>query len=377
MASIVTSSNIVADAYQYAFINLERMNYVQAEKLLTFVESNDYPIDQDMVDYAKVIIYSNTHRVDTALKISERMLSRGVGTPELEAIVRDVHNQLLRQNKFEQGRKEKLDRVTIDQVYEMIELIKPSDSKIPLFIELICNNIEQENSFLEFIDQGKFSDEDSEFVTKLKMNFAKFKFVEDTYETLILSPEDNKQPLYSILSKTILNTPVDNNLLLYLYMHKTGFTKKLLNDEGFEPRVRSMLAYSLNELFIVGLIGRINVSIHIAGEEYTESIKGLSETYMKTYMDAMGELEHLFESGSLSAELISELIIDFNRTACLTYPVVNPTKMDSRTFISAFLYVISNNNYQSEINAIIEDVYNFKQEDLKQEIEMLKILILI
>ncbi|WOO89305.1 hypothetical protein R2F61_00970 [Mollicutes bacterium LVI A0078] len=376
MEKIVVSRKMLADAYNNAFLNLEKMNYETAGKLIEFVEANDYPVEQDMVDYAKVIIYSNSGRVDEAVKLSERMLSRGLQTQELQMIVNDVHAQLLKQKEFSDRRKKKVDKVSIQEVVDFLETVKPSDSKLADFINIFSRSIEEENDFIKYYQNSEI-DEDSSMVANMKMIVAKLHFIEDTYKTLKHSSDDAKTPLYAILSKTILASYSNTEFLMFLNMHKTGLIKEMLIDEGFDARVRSFLGYQLDEMYTNKLVGRINVEMMIGGEIYKESIADLNKNFNNT-IETYGEaLEKLFTSGEVHEDYTEQLIAHFQRMISYTYPVINPINMDVDTFIASFLYVISNNNYNSQFNAIIEDVYKLNQESVRTEMQMIEVLLLI
>ncbi len=377
MEKVVVSRKILADAYNNAFINLERMNYTTAGKLLDFVEANDYPVEHDMVDYAKVIIYSNSDRVEEAVKLSERMLSRGLQTQELQMIVSDVHAQLLKQKEFSDRRRQRVDKVSIEDVKKFLDLIKPSDSRLADFINLFSLDVDEENQYIEYYQMGKISDEDGPMVSHVKMLCAKLYFIRDTYKTAQVSDEDGKRPLYAILSKTILASYTNNEFMLFLHMHKSGLIKEMLIDEFFDARVRSFLAYQVDDLYTNKLIGRVKVKMVIGGQIYEEMITDLNNNFNDTVENYAAELEQFFECEDLNEDYVPQLLAHFQRMISYTYPVINPINIPVDKFIASFLYVISNINYNSQFNAIIEDVYKLNQEALKTEMQMIEVLILI
>lgn len=377
MKKVVISRKILADAYNNAFVNLEKMNYKTAGKLLEFVEENDYPVERDMVDYAKVIIYSNADRVDDAVKLSERMLSRGLQTQELQMIVTDVHAQLLKQKEFSDRRRQKVEKVAISDVTKFLDTVRPSDSKLADFINFFSGDIDEENQFIEYYQKNQISDENGSMIKFVKSIFAKVNFIADTYKTAKLSEEDSKRPLYAILSKTILASYSNNDFLMFLYMHKTGMIKEMLLDELFDARVRSFLAYQLDDLFTNKLIGRVKVKMVIGGQIYEESIADLNTSFNDAVEGYGQALEKFFESGELNEDYIPQLLSHFQRMISYTYPVINPINIEVEKFIASFLYVVSNNTYNSQFNAIIEDVYKHSQEDLRVEMQMIDVLILI
>ncbi len=377
MEKIVVSRKIVADAYNNAFLNLERMNYGVAGKLIEFVEANDYPIEQDMVDYAKVIIYSNSNRVDEAVKLSERMLSRGLQTQELQMIVSDVHAQLLKQKEFSDRRRQKVDKVSLKEVQSFLEVVRPSDSKLADFINLFSNDIAEENEFIEFYQQGKIEDREGGLSNQIKMLVAKLKFIEDTYLTAKSSEAESAKPLYMILSKTILGSYTNNDFMMFLHMHKTGLIKEMLIDEKFDARVRSFLGYQLGDLYTNKLIGRVKVKMVIGGEVYEETISELNSNFDSAVIKYGDSLEKIFDSGELHEDYVTQLLSQFQRMVSYTYPVINPINISVDKFIASFLYVVSNNTYNSQFNAIIEDVYKLSQDALETEMQMIEVLILI
>lgn len=377
MEKVVVSRKMLADAYNNAFINLERMNYQVAGKLLEFVEANEYPVEQDMVDYAKVIIYSNSNRVDEAVKLSERMLSRGLQTQELQMIVSDVHSQLLKQKEYSDRRKQKVDKVSLQEVEAFLNVVKPSDSKLADFINFFSNDIEEENQFIEYYQKGIIGDPDGAMVKFIKALVAKTHFIEDTYKTAAASDEDGKRPLYAILSKTILASYTNNDFLMFLYFHRKGLIKEFLLDELFDARVRSFLAYQIDDLYTNKFIGRVKIKMVIGGQIYEESIADLNKNFNQTVEEYGEQLELFFESGELHEDYVPQLLSQFQRMISYTYPVINPINIEVEKFIASFLYVISNNNYNSQFNAIIEDVYKHNQSDLTTEMQMIDVLILI
>lgn len=377
MNKIIVSNKIVADAYNNAFANLERMDYVTAGKLIEFVEENHYPVEQDMVDYAKVIIFSNTNRVEEAVKLSERMLSRGLQTQELQIIVSDVHAQLLKQKEYSDRRRQKVDKISIDEVYHFLQVVKPSDSKLAEFISYFSNDGREENQFIEFYQNGQISEENGPLVAVIKILVAKTYFIEETYKTAKASEADGIKPLYNILNKSILSAYSNKDFLMFLYFHKSGLIKEMLIDERFDTRVRSFLAYQLDDLYTNKLIGRINVKMAIEGRVFEESIANLNQEFNQQVEKYGDELELIFNSGELHEDYYPLLLAQFQRLISYTYPVVNPMGTDPRKFIASFLYVISNNNYNSQFNAIIEDVYKHNQEELMLEMQMIDVLILI
>ncbi len=377
MEKVVISRKMLADAYNNAFLNLERMNYDMAGKLLEFVEANDYPVEHDMVDYAKVIIYSNSNRVDEAVKLSERMLSRGLQTQELQMIVSDVHAQLLKQKEYSDRRKQKVEKVSLDEVTNFLDTVRPSDSKLADFINFFSNDVEDENQFIEFYQKGVISDPEGPMVKFIKALVAKANFIEDTYKTAEASDADGKRPLYAILSKTILASYTNNDFLMFLYFHKSGLIKKFLLDELFDARVRSFLAYQIDDLYTNKFIGRVKIKMVIGGEIYEESIADLNKNFNDTVEKYGEELELFFNSGELHEDYVPQLLSQFQRMISYTYPVINPINIEVKKFIASFLYVISNNNYNSQFNAIIEDVYKHNQSDLATEMQMIDVLILI
>lgn len=376
MEKIVVSRKMLADAYNNAFLNLEKMNYEMAGKLIEFVEANNYPVEHDMVDYAKVIIYSNSNRVDEAVKLSERMLSRGLQTQELQMIVSDVHAQLLKQKEFADRRKKNVDKVKMTDVVNFLEVIKPSDSKLAKFINFFSQESGEEDQFIEYYQKQKIN-EDGPLVARIKLLVAKLHFIEDTYRTAKLSEGDAAVPLYSILSKTILSSYSMNDFIIFLYMHKTGEIKEMLVDEAFDARVRSFLAYQLDDLYTNKMIGRINIKMMIGGELYEEKLTELNQTFNNAVTEYGDCLEEFFESEDINEEYVPGLLSQFQRMISYTYPVINPINMPVEKFIASFLYVISNSNYNSQFNAIIEDVYKIDQESVKSEIQMIEILVLI
>ncbi|WOO87535.1 hypothetical protein RZE82_00930 [Mollicutes bacterium LVI A0039] len=377
MEKIVVSRKIVEDAYQNVFMHLERMNYAKAGQLIDFVERNNYPVERDMVDYAKVIIFSNTNRVDEAVRLSELMLSRGLQTPELQAVVSEVHGQLLKQKEFSDRRKSKVNKIKIKDVKHFLDIVKPTDSKLAEFISIFSTDAEMENQLIEYYQLGTISEEDGPLVNNAKIVCAKYQFIEETYQTAKYADKEASMPLYMILSKTILSTHQTSEFILFLFMHKIGLIKEMLVDENFDARVRSFLAYQLDELYSLNLIGRVKIKMVFGGQVYEESIAELNKTFNRALATHGDCLERLFDSGELHEDYIPLLMGHFHQMVSHTYPVINPLNIPLDKFICGFLYVISNNTYNSQFNAIIEDVYKLNQEALKTEMQMIEVLILI
>lgn len=377
MNKVIVSNKILADAYNNAFLNLEKMNYQLAGKLLDFAERNNYPVERDMVDYAKVIIFSNSDRVDDAVNLSEKMISRGLQTKELQMIVNDVHAQLLKQKEYSDRRKKKVERVSLEEVKSFLNIIRPSDSKLSEFINFFSIDTAEENQFISYYQKNQLLETESSFIEQLKILIAKQQFIEDTYRTALFSLEDAKIPLYTILNKTLLNSYSGSEFMMFLYMHKTGLIKELLVDPHLDARVRSFLAYQVDDLYTNKLIGRVKVKMLIGTQVYEESIKDLNDNFNNAVEEYGDCLEEFLERVELGEEYVNQILSQFQRMISYTYPVVNPINIPVEKFIASFLYVISNNNYNSQFNAIIEDVYNLNQEELIQDMQMIEVLILI
>lgn len=373
---IIVSQAILADAYNNAFLNLEQMNYRLAGKLLEFVETNHYPVDREMVDYANVIIYSNVGRVDEALTLSEGMIARGVNTPGLEPIVIDVHSQLLKQKEMSDKRKQKLKKVSIADVKNMLDLIKPTDSKLAMFINFFSNDMEEENFLLNYYQNGKI-DESHQFMEYLKMTCGKLNFISDTYNTALACNEEAAKPLYAILSKTLLSTNMEEESLLFMAMHKAGLLKKILVSEFVVTKLRSYLAFQLDNLYANGLIGRVKVKMLISNDIYEDNISNLNKSFYGQFVKYADSLDLFLKNENIDEEARSQIFDIFLKGNTYTYPVVNPIGIAPDKYVAAFLYVVSNNNYNSQFNAIIEDVYKLNHAELKEEIEMIEVLILI
>lgn len=377
MNKIIVSRKILADAYTQVFLNLEKMNYTTSEKLLNFVEENNYPVERDMVDYARVIIYSNSERGLEALKLSEQMLERGLQTTEMEMIVNDVHQQLLKQKEFNQKREDKLAKITKQKVYELLEVVKPTASKLDNFIDVFSNDQSDKEQFYKFFETGEFKSDDTSLIRYLKTVCAKILFIEDTYRAAKVVNGKEQAALYKVLDKSILTSYSPNDCIMFLYFHKKNLIKNILIDEKVSARTRSFLAYQLDSLFSSNLIGHIQVKMLIGKAIYQESISKLNDDFNKEIEKYSESLEKFFDNTNLNEEDVSEFLLQFQRLISYTYPTINPLSFDSDKFIASFLFVISNNNYNSKFNVIIEDVYNLNQDAVKTEMEMIEILILI
>lgn len=375
-SKVIVSDKILNDAYNNAFNNLERMKYAESERLLRFVEENHYPVDIDMVDYAKVIIYSNSKRIDKAVELSGQMIERGLINQELELIIKDVHDQLMKQKEYVDRRIDKAKMVSLEVLYDWLEELGPSEKKIAEFIDLFCETNEEENMMLEYLTHGSFTDEDEPFITKLKVIHAKCAAIEGMYSNAKQSGEGS-EALYSMLNKSLLTMYKKSDLYIFMHLYKNGVLSEMLLDERFDKRVRSVLAASVARFYEHKLVGRVKIKMMINGEVYSEYIDALAKTYRQNYNDIFISLQKLLVSGHIPSEFHPMTIDHFKHMASYTFPVINPMDIDNDKFICAFLYVVSNNTYKSQFNDIIEDVYKFQQSDLVDEIKMLEILILI
>ncbi len=374
MSNIIVSPKILMDAYNNVFINLERMNYVQASKLIEFVEQYDYPTERDMIDYAKVIIYSNTNKLEEAIKLSEAMLNRGV-VLELQTIVKEVHTQLIKQNeKFKKKKKNDI-HIPIEQVYKFLDDIKPSDSKFVNFIEVFSPSSEDENNFIAYYKNNAKLDEKSEFVSRIKKLCIKKNVIEKSLNDISL--DEKAKSLYIFLNKFLLSLYNSDELLLFLNLHKTNIIKKILIDESFDARVRSFLSYQIDELYAYDVIGRVKIKMLINNKIYEEYISKLNAEFNQSIIKYEEEMEYFFNNANLNVEDETDILTNFQRVMCYTYPVVNPMGIELKKFIASFLYLTSNYNFNRQFNDIIYDVYKFSENDLKVEMQMIEIIILI
>ncbi len=378
MDKVVVSRKILSDAYNNAFINLERMNYSVAERLLNFVEENDYPVESDMVDYAKVIIFSNSRRIDKAIELSDEMLKRGIESQELQKIIRDVHRVLEKQQQKKKAHVKINTSVSIDQANNFLQQVAPSESKVADFIEAYCDTSNEENEYLQFRQSHKLTDsKDNRLLRKTKSAYFRARRIESQYNTVKGLSDNRRKRGYLRLGKRILMPKSNFENLIFLRLHRLGILKEMLLDQDFDQRVRSVIGYQLAKLYRNGMIGRIGIKMIIGEHVYEERIDNLSNVFMLQSNKLYRSYEKFLTSPQVPQEFVPVAIDSFEHMTSMTFPTVNPLNIDADKYVCAFLYVISNNNYKSHFNDIIEDVYNFKQHEVQTEIEMLEVLLLI
>ncbi len=372
MNNMIVADGLVKEAYNGIFTSLEKMEYKRAEKFIKFVEQNNGFMEVDMVDYAKVIIYSNTNRLEDAINLSNLMLTRKLITPELETVVKEINKQLKKQNNTERKLGSANKQIKIEILYDFLNIIKPSSSKFDSFLQLFDEG--EQKYVIEYYETGSIKDSKNAEVISLKKRAVNCIFTTKTYNGS--KKEGAPEGINKILNRAFYHFHARSNLVVFLGLYKNGVLKQMLVDDKINPVIRSLIAYKLYELYIFNVVGRIKVKIKIGKTIQEEYINQMGNEYMQEIDFYEQQLHEFFDHTKIDEDTKYEIIENFCAMSVKSFPFVNVLGSDANKMIATFLYVISNNNYNGQFNDIIDDVYNFSQSTLQKEMQLIEVLIL-
>ncbi len=373
MNKIIVIKKIVDDSYFNAFSLLEKYEYNRVEKLLNFSVKFKKDIDQNMLNYAYIIIFSNTNRVDQAIDKCEKMLAKKDLNDEFRKVIVGVYNQL--KNGKDSSEKESESSIDIidQEVKEFLDVIKPNDKTKSAFLSFLPFNSLEHDFFIEYYEKGVSIEKlDHQFKTLIQEYYEIAKQINDALV------EDQKK-IFSLVESIfkILNTN-ESDIPLYLYLLKSKMYKSILINEYVPFAIKNQILYAFYKLYTHKVIG--NVKVHyLANEtdEYTGYISELKNIFERnTQNDIKEKFNRLYKSQQLDSKFLQEAEEKFEFLYARTFPILIPTKKSKDTIICAFLYFISNNNFKSQFNVIIEKVFNLQEQDVQDELILIEMALL-
>lgn len=375
MSKIINVTNIVIDAYQQAFIKLEAAKFLESEKLLDFAVKNMNDDNSLMNDYAYVIIYSNTGRVDMAIQKCQDIINSEKDNVEIKTIVRDIYNQLSATFDYvtPQPQTEKYPN-GYDILLKSIKPVKKKD--IDNFIDCIAET-DREIEFLE----AYYASNDIERLEKFE---NEKKFFSNVYAECVQIEEILAEGIDKLEAKPNISGELhrlflgdfSNHYAKFLYLHQHQLIDTLLKLNVTPVPIKNMLAFNLCRLYEAEIISDEVLDINFKGEIFRSSIKDHLEIFYETTANPITDcLKKLYAHPDVDMAFHTTVDEVLELLYSLTFPTLVTESSNIENFVVAILYFVSIQEYANGYHHIIESVYNLSEEQVTDELNLVELIV--
>lgn len=383
MGKIIVVDQMLQNAYGVAFSKMEEMKYLEAEKIFDYVKKYNYVPDLEMLEYAYVIIYSNTHRVEKAIRVCEELLSEPMINKDLEIVVRDIKGQLendmasytVQDNQAIVNE----DSIDKDKLISFLDRVKPSAKKTDDFLDTFALNEQEEKFYREYFlltkEDVKMKREiiNKRMSGQLKHMIGKYLSKVQSFEKVLQGSSKNG---FDTGMTLLLN--LKDDLLFYFYLHKLGLVKKIISNKDIALPIKNFMLYQMYILYINKMITNIKLELVVTGnKEIDTTIKAMSDYYERESLTPLNDyVELVYNNEEFTDFFIENMELKIESINSNSFPMFFPNSSRKLEFYVGLLYFISIYEYQNQFNDIIGKVYKIKIAEVQKEIDMLKMMLL-
>ncbi|MGL4588733.1 MAG: hypothetical protein ACRCUP_00625 [Mycoplasmatales bacterium] len=405
MSNIITSEKILEDAYNNAFLALEKNDFRKAEALFKFVTEYTKNYDEVMVDYGYIIIYTNTRRVDMAIELCKKLLANPNTVGELRTVVEEIKNQLepvapnparnvqniSNEEIQEREQSSGLKTEQLMDVLEVFELVHDEIIELGLTKNQLKNIAKcfEEDSRISAITSMFFSDDSIEMQKHYAEDFFQIHEIflsAETFQTMYSNFEkkfvQNKEKIdpQRLADLTFYFENFRDELLFYLILHKRGLLSKMLINEHLPNTTISFILYKYYQLYDLKVIGNLSLQFKTnantqANDKIGTMISFFEEKVSGQFSDKLYEIYQPFAK-KITEDVIIEMMECFNDLCERTFPyVLWNNEEELLRFTCAIGYYVSELAFGQNLDEEIEMMFKLDREQIKKEIRFVDMMI--